>query len=93
MREALELAEATILGLTTITSKYHNADDALEIIRAALLKSDPMPRLVIEYHYDDGTVGVHPGETAEQALWRGFSCPEIHKPSHIVIRPTTSKGD
>ena len=47
-------------------------------------------KLVTEFHYQDGDVGVHPADRPEKDLWRGFS--PISHPCHIVIRPDTPEG-
>lgn len=46
--------------------------------------------LAIEFHYDDGDVGVHPAGKREQDLWQDFAAG--HRPSHIVIRTDDDKG-
>lgn len=48
------------------------------------------PRLVIEYHYQDGDVGAHPAQPEAVALWTGFT--PAHPPSHLLIRPATPAG-
>lgn len=48
----------------------------------------PLPPLTIEFHYDDGDVGVHPVEPGDPyvtALWRQFSRSVRHVPDRIVI--------
>jgi hypothetical protein len=52
-----------------------------------------MTPLVIEYHYQDHDVGVHPvtgSEQPEAKLWNGFS--EGHPASHILIREDSDDG-
>lgn len=46
-------------------------------------------KLVVEYHYPDGDVGVHPAASAEKEVWRGSA---NEPPTHVVIRPETKGG-
>jgi hypothetical protein len=45
--------------------------------------------LVVEFHYQDGSVGAHPAVQVGN-LWAQFAT--NHEPSHIVIRPDTEQG-
>ena len=51
-----------------------------------------MTELVIEFHYVDGDIGVHPATGFETNIWNGFLRSQVRKPSHIVIRPNTEAG-
>jgi len=51
-----------------------------------------MKTIIVEYHYQDGDVGVHPAVPGqpETRLWSGFS--HGHSPSHILIREDSTEG-
>ena len=46
-----------------------------------------LPKLVIEFHYNDGDVGAHPATPAQATLWTGFSQTTRHRPTHVLLRP------
>ena len=50
------------------------------------------PKLVIEFHYNDGDVGAHPATPEEARLWTGFSETARHRPTHVLLRPDTKTG-
>ena len=53
-----------------------------------------MSKWVIEYHYKDGDVGVHPLVQDEPMtkLLRYFMSPARSDPSHVIIRRDTDAG-
>lgn len=51
-----------------------------------------LPKLVIEFHYNDGDVGAHPATPAQATLWTGFSQTTRHRPTHVLLRPDTKAG-
>lgn len=54
-------------------------------------KRTPAPELVIEFHYDDGSV-VRQFPSPIVAPWSEFSSKIDKIPSHIILRPATKKG-
>ncbi len=66
-----------------------------DVVRQACTETaaDGLPPLVVEFHYDDGDVGVYPADGfLEKALWSHFSGSPEHCPSHILIREDSDAG-